>query len=92
MSTRTRFQIERDLATLLANFNGREYSDPIGPETLFFGDLGMVSIDAVILAEKLEALYGQKLPFHQFVSQMSQRGVQDLAVGDLAAFLQTHLR
>ena len=35
-----------DLAAILSNFNGREYSGVIDRETLFFGELGMASIDA----------------------------------------------
>ena len=37
-----------------ANFHGREYSGPIGPETRFFADLGLASIDAVVLGETLQ--------------------------------------
>ena len=48
------------LSSLLQNFNGREYSGPIDRETLFFSELGMMSIDAVVLGETLESHYGKK--------------------------------
>ena len=91
MSAPTRQQIHADLAGLLANFNGREYSGDITPETLFFADLGLVSIDAVLLGETLEQFYGQKLPFGPFLSGLAKKGVRDIAVGELTAFLCQHL-
>ncbi len=52
-----------DLEGILRNFHGREYSGPIGEETRFFADLGLASIDAVVLGEMLESHYGRKLPY-----------------------------
>ena len=80
-----------DLAALLADFQGREYSEPIGRETRFFADLGFASIDAVVLGEALEGYYGQRLPFPKFLSMAAQRGAEDLKVGDLADFLAAHV-
>ena len=41
----------------------RDYSGEVGPHTRFFADLGMASIDAVVLAEQIGRHYGRKLPF-----------------------------
>jgi acyl carrier protein len=90
-SPTTREQILNDLTRILRNFNGREYSGPLGPQTLFFSDLGMVSIDAIVLAETLEKHYGRKFPFQQFLAAVGQHGVRDIEVGELAAFLHRHL-
>ncbi len=84
-------QVLYDLAGLLRDFNGREYSGPITPQTLFFADLGMMSIDAVVLAETLERRYGRAFPFVAFLAGLKQRGVDDLTVGELAAFLHQEL-
>ena len=81
----------RELASLLRDFEGREYSGEITRETLFFDDLGMTSIDAVILAEKLEAHFGRPFPFPDFVNRMRERESFDIAVGDLADFLSENL-
>lgn len=89
--TRTQDQVLQDLAGILRNFNGREYSGPLGAETLFFGELGMGSIDAVVLAETLESFYGRKFPFQQFLAAVGRDGVCDIAVGQMAAFLHRHL-
>lgn len=91
MTSSNQEQILEDLAGLVRNFQGREYSGDIGPHTLFFGDLGMVSIDAVVLREMLEQRYGRKFPFHLFLAELSQRGAQDLELGELARFLHQEL-
>lgn len=87
----TKDRIMNDVAGLLRNFNGREYTDDIGAETLFFGDLGLASIDAVVLGETLEEHYGRKLPFHLFLADLGRRAQRDLPLGELVAFLHRHL-
>jgi len=89
--TITSEQILSDVAGILRNFNGREYSGDIGPETCFFADLGLASIDAVVLGETLEEHYGRKLPFHLFMAELGRQAVRDIKLGDLVAFLHQHL-
>ncbi len=84
-------QIHSDLVEILRNFNGREYSGEIGPHTLLFGDLGMASIDALVLGETIEEHYGRKLPFNQFLAELGQREVRDVEIGELVQFLHRHL-
>jgi len=91
MKSPTLDAIQNDLATLLANFNGKEYAEPITTGTLFFADLGMASIDAVLLAEMVEQRYGQRFPFQQLLAQIATTDLQDFSVGQLAAFLHSHL-
>jgi acyl carrier protein len=91
MSVRSWEQIVQDLANLLHEFNGKEYSGNIGAETLFFGDLGMVSIDAVILAEMLERFYNRSFPFSQFLSAIGRHGMRDIEIGELAMFLHAKM-
>jgi acyl carrier protein len=79
------------LIDLLRDFDGREYSGAIDRGTRFFGDLGLASIDAVVLGEKLEGLYGRPIPFHLLLADLGRRGAEDLALGELADFLHTHL-
>jgi acyl carrier protein len=87
----TKEQIMQDVASILRYFNGREYSGEIDANTLFFGDLGLASIDAVVLGETLEEHYGRKLPFHLFMSDLGRRGVRDIPLGDLVGFLHQYL-
>jgi acyl carrier protein len=91
MNRPTTEQVLGDLAEILRDFNGREYSEKIGPRTLFFGDLAMVSIDAVVLAERLEERYRRKLPFNTFLAEVGKQGVRDIELGELADFLCRHL-
>jgi acyl carrier protein len=89
--TRTKERIFNDVADILRNFNGREYSGDIDPQTCFFGDLGLASIDAVVLGETLEEHYGRKIPFHLFMADLGRRTARDIQLGDLVAFLHQHL-
>jgi acyl carrier protein len=85
-------QVLAEVSDIVRNFNGREYSGEIGPHTRFFADLGMVSIDAVVLAETLEGYYGQTFPFNEFLAEIGAREQRDLELGELTAFLHKHLR
>ncbi|MFO0881125.1 MAG: acyl carrier protein [Gemmataceae bacterium] len=87
----TSAQIQAELAELLANFQGREYSDPIERETRFFADLGFASIDAVVLGETLEKRFGRKLPFSELLAGLAAEQAEDLEVGVLVDFLAQHL-
>lgn len=89
--TRTPEQIMNDVAGILRNFHGREYSGDINPDTCFFRDLGLASIDAVVFGETLEERYGSKVPFHLFMADLGRRAVRDIQLGELVAFLHQHL-
>lgn len=91
MTARAPSEILADLAGILGNFHGREYDGPIGRDTCFFADLGLASIDAVVLGETLETHYGRKLPFGELMADLGQRTDRDLRIGELADFLQRHL-
>jgi acyl carrier protein len=91
VSERSSQKILEDLEGVLRNFHGREYSGPLAPETRFFADMGLASIDAVVLGEMLESLYGQKLPFGDLMAQLGGRADRDLRLGELVEFLSRHL-
>jgi acyl carrier protein len=80
-----------DLVNIFRNFPGRECLDEINRRTRFFDDLGMVSIDAVVLGEKLEQRYGFRFPFNALIADLLERQVEDLEVGELADFIHYHL-
>ena len=84
-------RILADLGEILAGFNGRDYSGTIGPETRFFADLGLASIDAVVLGEALEAHYGRPLPFGELMADLGRRTERDMSLGEMAEFLHRHL-
>jgi acyl carrier protein len=84
--------IMADLARILADFDGREYSGSIDAQTRFFADLGLASIDAVVLGETLQEHYGRPLPFGDLMAELGRRENRDLTIGELANFLEKHLR
>jgi acyl carrier protein len=91
-SSPSRAEILADLAEILADFNGRGYSGTIGPETRFFADLGLASIDAVVLGETLATHYARPLPFGELMADLGRRTERDMTVGEVAAFLQESFR
>jgi acyl carrier protein len=68
-----------------------EYSGEIGPQTLFIADLGLESLELVVLATMLQQRYG-RLPFPAFFEEIGQRPIEerDLTVAELAAFVCRH--
>jgi acyl carrier protein len=92
MSPRSRTDLLADLARILADFQGREYSAPIGADTRFFADLGLASIDAIVLGEMLQNHYRQALPFSDLMAELGRKADRDLTIGELADFLQRHLK
>lgn len=83
--------IMADLAMILSNFEGREYSGTIDRQTRFFADLGLASIDAVVLGETLQDYYHHPLPFGDLMAELGGREDRDLSIGELAAFLVRNL-
>ena len=84
-------EILADLAKILSDFQGREYSGLIDRETKFFGDLGLASIDAVVLGEILQEHYARPLHFHELMADLGRRADRDLSIGELAEFLARNL-
>jgi acyl carrier protein len=91
MSAPTAGQILSDLSGMLRNFHGREYSGDIGRQTRFFADLGLASIDAVVLGETIEQHYQRKIPFNEFMAELGRRQVRDIELGELVDFLHRQL-
>lgn len=63
----------------------------IEPRTCFFADLGLASIDAVVLGEALQAHIGRPLPFDQLMAELGRRSERDLAISELVRFLKEHI-
>jgi acyl carrier protein len=91
MSGPTADEILDDIRAILADFHGRVYLDSIERQTRFFADLGLASIDAVVLGETLEGHYGRTLPFGELMADLGRRPDRDLKIGELVDFLERHL-
>ena len=89
---KTAEQLYADIATVMANaFSDRDISVEIGPGTRVFADIGLASIELIVLGERLEQFYGRKLPYGPFLAGLRNRGAQDLELGELVNFLQQHV-
>jgi acyl carrier protein len=68
-----------------------EYDGEIGPETAFIADLGLESLDIVVLGTMIQERYG-RLPFPEFLDAIGQRPVEerDLTVAELVVFVCEH--
>jgi acyl carrier protein len=92
ISIPSRKDILDDLALILERDLGVQYSTAIKEETRFFADLGLASIDAVVLSERLREHYRQPLPFDLLMAEIGRRMERDLSIGELVAFLAANLR
>jgi len=85
---------EELLEDLRRVFRGALSVDPMIPidrETRFFADLGLASIDAVVLGEAVQEHFARPIPFHELLSDLGKRAQRDLAISELIDFLRFHL-
>jgi acyl carrier protein len=68
-----------------------EYEGEIEPDTRFIADLGLESLDIVVLSTMIQQRYG-RLPFPEYFEEIGLRPVQerDVSVADLARFVSLH--
>ena len=80
-----------DIVAILSSELGVRSSIAISEETRLFADLGLASIDAVVLSEALQKYYNRPLPFSVLMAEIGRRSERDLSIGELVAFLSKHL-
>lgn len=68
-----------------------EYSGEITSETFLVADLGLESIDIVVLATTMQNRYKQSLPFAQFFGKIGQREIRDIRIDEFVEFVHQHL-
>jgi acyl carrier protein len=85
-------QVMQGILALLNEASGDwEHTDEIGPQTRFVADLGLESLEIVVLSTMVQQQYG-RLPFPQFFEEIGQRPIdeRDLSVSELAMFVCEH--
>ncbi len=87
----TRAEIVGEVAALLSQNLGVPSSTRIDEETRFFTDLGLASIDAVVLSEAIQEHYGRPLPFGDLMAEIGRRTDRDLSIGELVTFISRNL-
>jgi acyl carrier protein len=68
-----------------------EYSGEITPKTFFIADLGLESIDVVILGTTIQKHYDRSLPFAEFLAEIGQREVRDIRIDEFVDFVYQNL-
>jgi acyl carrier protein len=68
-----------------------EYDGAIGSGTRFVADLGLESLDIVVLGTMIQQRYG-RLPFAEYLEELGRRPVEerDVTVAELVAFVCEH--
>jgi len=68
-----------------------EYSGDITKDTYLLADMGLASLDVVILANAVQEYYGQVFPFPEFFAKIGQRELRDVSVGEWVDFIYKNL-
>jgi acyl carrier protein len=91
MSVSSRAEILRDVVAVLQEQLGVALPTSITEETRFFADLGLASIDAVVLSEAIQKYYDRSLPFNDLMAEIGRRTDRDMSIGELVSFLSANL-
>lgn len=62
----------------------------LGPDTLLFSELGLESLDAVVLGASIQEHYGVEMPFGQMYTELGEQE-KDLSLAELVDFVHSHL-
>ena len=68
-----------------------EYSGEITEETYLLADMGLASLDVVILANAVQEHYGKVFPFPEFFAEIGQGELRDVSVAEWVDFIYGHL-
>ena len=85
-------QVMASILALLEELKGDwEYDGEIDPETRFIADLGLESLEIVVLATMIQQEHG-RLPFPAFFDEIGRRPVEDrdVTVAELVTFVCEH--
>jgi acyl carrier protein len=85
-------QVLHEVLELINEVSGDwEFDGPITADTRFLADLGLESLDLVVLGTMIQHRYGQ-LPFAEYYAEVGQRPVEerDVSVSDLVVFICEH--
>jgi acyl carrier protein len=88
----SREDVMADVLGLLRKLAGDwEYTGEITPSTRFFADMGLASLDVVVLGTAVQEHYGRRFPFVEFFSEIGQRQMPDIPVSEWVDFIHRHL-
>ncbi len=85
-------QLRSEILDLVNGLAGDwEYDGVISADTRFLADLGLESLDLVVLGTSIQHRYG-KLPFSEFLEEIGRRPAheRDVTVGELISYVCAH--
>jgi len=68
-----------------------DYSRAVTPESLLFTELGLESLDVVVLGTTIQEHYQFQMPFAELLVEIGQREKRDLSIAELVDFVDRHL-
>ncbi len=90
---KTREEVMEDVLMLLGRLSEDwEYGGEITPETRFFADMGLASLDVVVLGTAIQEHYGRVFPFMKLFAELGERQVPDIPVGEWINFIHTQMQ
>ncbi len=78
------------LATLQELCRDWDYSRPVGPGSLLFSELGLESLDAVVLGTIIQEHFQKPLPFAELLAEIG-REQRDLSIQELVDFVHQNV-
>jgi acyl carrier protein len=90
--TTTQPQILSEVIDLMTQLAGDwEYSGELSPDTRLLMDMGLESLDLVVLGAELQKRYGV-LPFTTFLAELGERPAEerDVTIRELVTFVCRH--
>lgn len=68
-----------------------DYSREVGAQSLLFTELGMESLDVVVLGTAIQEHYQFQMPLAELLAEVGQRANHDLSISELVDFTDLHL-
>jgi acyl carrier protein len=68
-----------------------EDSTELTPETWLVADLGLESIDVVVLGTTIQEHYNRSMPFAEFLAEIGEREIRDIRIDQFVDFVHRHL-
>ena len=67
-----------------------DYSQEVGPDSLLFSQLGLESLDAVVLGTAIQEHFQKQMPFAELLAEIGEKQ-RDLSIAELVDFVDKHL-
>ena len=92
MTAETRDDVLQTVLSFLKKMDEEwEDTDEITPRTWLVADLGLESIDVVVLGTTIQEHYDKSMPFAEFLAEIGEQEVRDIQVDQFVEFVYRHL-